>query len=153
MASMFVPGAGLSRRLYHEVVRPILSASFPDLRHAAPLLGLGSEVLGFDDEMSTDHDWRPRIQVLLAKEDKPRRGAEVREALGKDLPQSFAGHPIGYEVHTVRGHVRQELELDVDGVIEPRGPVGSAAARSTCQAKPLWPARTGRCRSSRARPA
>ena len=59
MASMFVPGAGLSRRLYHEVVRPILSARFPDLRHAAPLLGLGSEVLGFDDEMSTDHDWKP----------------------------------------------------------------------------------------------
>lgn len=92
--SMFVPGAELSRRFYSEVVQPILSARFPDLPHSAALLGRGSEVLGFDDEMSTDHDWRPRALVFLAEEDEPRHGAAVREALQRDLPPTFAGHPI-----------------------------------------------------------
>ena len=50
--STFVPGAELSRRLYDEVVHPVLSARFPDLPHTAALLGRGSEVLGFDDARS-----------------------------------------------------------------------------------------------------
>src|SRR6476659_797588 len=118
--SMFVPGAELSRRFYDEVVQPVLSATFPGLPHAAALLGRGSEVLGFDDEMSTDHDWKPRVLVFLAEQDEPRRGAEVREALRGDLPPTFVGHPIHFEVHTVRGYVQQQLELDIDGDIEPR---------------------------------
>src|SRR4051794_30692923 len=77
--STFVPGAELSRRFYDEVVQPILSARFPDLRHAAALLGRGSEVLGFDDEMSSDHDWKPRVLVFLAEQDEPRHSAAVRE--------------------------------------------------------------------------
>ena len=53
----FVSGLELSRQFYHRLVRPILHAEFPGLRHGAALPGRGSEVLGFDDEMSTDHDW------------------------------------------------------------------------------------------------
>jgi hypothetical protein len=118
--SMFVPGAELSRRFYSELVQPVLSARFPDLPHSAALLGRGSEVLGFDDEMSTDHDWKPRALVFLAEKDEPRHGAAVREALQGELPPTFAGHPIHYEIHTVRGYVRQQLELDIDRDIEPR---------------------------------
>ena len=53
----FIPGLELSRRFYIEAVRPILDKYFPSLPHAAALLGYGSEVLGFDDEVSTDHNW------------------------------------------------------------------------------------------------
>ncbi|HLS43922.1 MAG TPA: DUF4037 domain-containing protein [Ornithinicoccus sp.] len=118
--STFVPGAELSGRLYHEVVRPILSARFPGVPHAAALLGRGSEVLGFDDQMSTDHDWKPRVLIFLAEEDELRHGAEVREALERDLPPTFDSHPIGYEIHTVRDYVRRQLDLDLDRDIEPR---------------------------------
>ena len=118
--STFVPGAELSRRLYGEVVQPNLSARFPGLRHAAALLRGGSEVLGFDDQMSTDHDWNPRVLVFLTQEDEPGHGAELRETLRRDLPPAFAGHPTDYAVHTVRGYVRQQLELDIDRDIEPR---------------------------------
>ncbi|HET7196051.1 MAG TPA: DUF4037 domain-containing protein [Nocardioides sp.] len=118
--SKFVSGAELSRRLYEEVVQPVLSARFPDLPHSAALLGRGSEVLGFDDEMSTDHDWKPRVLLFIAEDDEPRHGADVREALQRELPPTFASHPIDYEVHTVRGYLRQQLELDLDRDIEPR---------------------------------
>ena len=52
----FIPGLELSRLFYQEAVRPILDAVFPGLPHSAALLGRGSEVLGFDDAMSTDHN-------------------------------------------------------------------------------------------------
>jgi hypothetical protein len=117
---MFVPGAELSRRFHDEAVQPVLSATFPGVPHSAALLGRGSEVLGFDDEMSTDHDWKPRALIFLAEEDERRLGAEVRAALQRDLPATFAGRPTGHAVHTVRGYLRQQLELDIDHDIEPR---------------------------------
>ncbi len=59
-----VSGLELSRQFYSEAVRPILDARFSSLPHSAALLGRGSEVLGYDDEMSTDHDWKPRPALL-----------------------------------------------------------------------------------------
>jgi len=56
----FIPGLELSRRFYWEAVRPVLDAEFPGLRHSAALIGTGSEVLGFDTPMSSDHHWGPR---------------------------------------------------------------------------------------------
>ena len=53
----FIPGLELSRRFYWEAVRPVLEGSFGGLPHSAALIGPGSETLGFDDEMSTDHGW------------------------------------------------------------------------------------------------
>ena len=53
----FVPGVRLAGEFYAEVVRPLLEVEFPGLPYAAALIGAGSEVLGFDTERSTDHDW------------------------------------------------------------------------------------------------
>ena len=64
----FVPGLELNRRFYEQVVRPLLDASFPSLPYAAALLGPGSETLGFDTEMSTDHDWGARMFIFLREE-------------------------------------------------------------------------------------
>lgn len=52
-----VAGLELSRRLYVEAVEPILTEHLPRLGYAVALVGSGSEVLGFDTERSTDHDW------------------------------------------------------------------------------------------------
>ena len=79
--SAFVPGLELSRQFYGEVVRPVLDARFPDLPHSAALLGRGSEVLGFDDEMSTDHDWKPRVLLFLREDDHARNGVAVSETV------------------------------------------------------------------------
>lgn len=48
---IFMSGLELSRRFFHEAVRPLVTSLFPDLHYAAALLGQGSEVLGFDDEL------------------------------------------------------------------------------------------------------
>ncbi|NIV28224.1 MAG: hypothetical protein GWN58_01560, partial [Anaerolineae bacterium] len=65
----FVPGLELAGLYYREAVRPILQAHYPDLVHSAGLIGPGSEVLGFDDETSTDHSWGPRAVLFLSKEE------------------------------------------------------------------------------------
>ena len=56
------PGLELAARLYEDPVGPKLAG----VPHAAALLGDGSEVLGFDDEVSTDHDFDARLQVFVA---------------------------------------------------------------------------------------
>jgi hypothetical protein len=89
----FIPGAELSRRLYHDAVRPLLSQHFPGLVHSATLIGAGSEVLGFDTQRSTDHDWGPRLQLFLAADELARYGNRVDDMLGERLPATIAGYP------------------------------------------------------------
>jgi hypothetical protein len=118
--SAFVSGQELSRLFYEEVVRPILDATFPGVRHSAALLGRGSEVLGFDDEMSTDHDWKPRVLLFLREGDHARLGEAIREALSHQLPPRFGDQPTDCAILTVRGYVLEHLDFDIDGEIEAR---------------------------------
>lgn len=92
----FMPGLDLSRMLFEDAVEPILSEYFPDLRYAAGLIGSGSEVLGFDTERSTDHDWGPRVVILVA-ESVPRATHDaMRRVLGERMPATIAGYPTRY---------------------------------------------------------
>ena len=56
MKADFIPGLKLSQKYYTELVRPILEDAYPGLPHAAGRIDGGSEVLGFDDPLSVDHD-------------------------------------------------------------------------------------------------
>src|SRR5947209_6106721 len=91
----FIPGLALSRRFYQEAVRPVLDARFPDLRYAAGRIGAGSDVLGFDTEMSTDHDWGPMVELFLRDEDMA-LAHDLRGMLDRQLPESFAGYPVRF---------------------------------------------------------
>src|ERR1700722_2758783 len=119
----FVPGLDLARDFYHAVVAPLLGQEFPRLRYAAALLGPGSEVAGLDSERSTDHDWGPRLQILLTGDDAAGSGeatAGSREGtatlagrlttvLAERLPESFRGYPVRFPV-----------TREADGVPRPR---------------------------------
>ena len=94
----FVPGVRLAGEFYAEAVRPVLEAEFPGLAYAAALIGPGSEVLGFDTERSTDHDWGPRLLVFLEDEDAERLVGAVDEMLGQRLPAAFRGYPVAFGV-------------------------------------------------------
>lgn len=52
-------GLDLSEEFYWEIVRPLIARRFPQLmeKHAAGLIGYGSDVLGYDDVLSRDHEW------------------------------------------------------------------------------------------------
>lgn len=114
----FISGLELSRVFYQEAVRPILDGRFPGLPHSAALLGRGSEVLGFDDELSTDHDWKARVLLFLRDEDHARHGDALGEALRHELPSRFRDHSTDYGVHTLRGYFLGHLAFDIDGTIE-----------------------------------
>ena len=88
-------GIELSRRFYGELVRPWLQGAYPDLRHAAALMDFGSELLGFDDAMSQDHNWGPRVLVFVSESDFADRAEAVVTAFLGVMPESFLGAPIG----------------------------------------------------------
>ena len=91
----------LSRRFYFEAVRPILERRFPDFVHAAALVGHGSEVLGYDDEQSRDHEWGPRVQLFVRE--MPENG--IGDAFAEELPGEFAGFPTHFGPTTEEGTV------------------------------------------------
>jgi Domain of unknown function (DUF4037) len=97
-----VRGLELSRRFYSDAVRPILGEQFPNLDHAAALIGYGSEVLGYDDARSQDHEWGPRVQLFL-REPAPR---ELHRVLAEELPIAFAGFPTNFEPTEEPGTMR-----------------------------------------------
>lgn len=92
----FIPGLELSQLFFIEAVKPAIDAGFPRLPHGAALLGPGSEVLGFDTEMSTDHEWGPRVDIFLHPEDHDRCRDALDELLRERLPPSFRGYSTSF---------------------------------------------------------
>jgi hypothetical protein len=127
----FIPGLELCRLFYIEAVRPILDREFPGLRYSASRIDSGSEVLGFDTEMSTDHDWGPRLLLFLEEEEanhgaSPKFGCRgeslaeaIRETLSQQLPPAFRGYSTSYAPNddgtltldaSVSGTIRHRVE-------------------------------------------
>lgn len=96
----FVPALELNAAFYGEMVASIVEP-WP---HSAGLLGRGSDVLGFDTERSTDHDWGPRLQVFV----DDRNVDEARRAIDENLPSRFRDRPVryGWDSTSVQHHVR-----------------------------------------------
>jgi len=86
----------LSRAFFAECVRPIVAAEFPRIAYSAALIGPGSDVLGLDSVRSTDHDWGPRLQIFLTREDAARFAAALTEILARGLPRAFRGYPTHF---------------------------------------------------------
>ena len=113
----FIPGLELSRRFYWEAVRPVLERSFSGLPHSAALIGPGSETLGFDDEMSTDHGWGPRLQFFLRPDDWEIHAESIDLALRDGLPHSFLGYPTNFSEPNPDDNGVQLLEATESGPV------------------------------------
>lgn len=85
-------GLELSRRYYEDICRPAVEQYLPAHieKMAFGLVGDGSECYGFDDEISRDHDFGPRIMIWITSRDYTDFGIKLQEII-KNLPKKFLG--------------------------------------------------------------
>jgi len=122
LKTIFVKGLDLSEAFFKEIAQPILTTHFPSLCYSAGLFGYGSDVLGFDDALSTDHNWGPRFTLFLPEESFEKRKTQITAAFAADFPYEYEGFSVHFS--TPDGHdkgVRQQEFINqgrVDPLIE-----------------------------------
>lgn len=92
----FVPGVRLSRELYEISVAPAMASLAPQLSYAAAFMGHGSDVLGYDTARSMDHDWGPRLVVLLEEDDHAAWSEALKSYFLVSLPDTIMGFPTRF---------------------------------------------------------
>ncbi len=95
-----IRGLDLSEEFYECVAKESLFGMFTAFKGkmAIGLVGEGSECFGFDDDISTDHDFGPGFCIWLSRDDY--------NLIGKDLQQWYDSLPdtyMGYSRNTVNG--------------------------------------------------
>ena len=73
-------GLELSRAYYEEYGKSMIDTQLAQYKPylAAGLVGEGSECLGFDDELSTDHDFGPAFCLWVPEELYAKAGTEMQ---------------------------------------------------------------------------
>lgn len=89
-------GLELARRYYEEFGRAMIAEHFPyyEGRIAVGLAGSGSDCLGFDDDVSADHDSGAGFCLWLTDDDYENIGFRLAREYSK-LPAEFMGVPKG----------------------------------------------------------
>jgi hypothetical protein len=116
----FLSGLDLSEAFFTEAVAPLLETELPQLRYSCGLIGSGSEVLGFDDQMSSDHHWGPRALLFLSDADRGQIGPRITEFLACSLPREFRGYPTNFTDPDPNDSGTQMLEAKESGPINHR---------------------------------
>ena len=129
-------GLELSRKYFREFGEPMMERDFPEMvgKCAFGLCGEGSECLGYDDEISHDHDFEPGFCIFVPDEVDEKTIFRLERAYAK-LPQEFEGFtrqrlsPVGGRRHGIIktgdffykfvGDRRGELSLIRFATIEP----------------------------------
>lgn len=77
---------------YYEAYGKKMLEEFPEIKDyiAVGLCGFGSDCLGYDDEISRDHDYGPGFCIWLPRDIYRQYGAILQDRYEK-LPQSFRG--------------------------------------------------------------
>ena len=123
-------GRDLARDLFERAARPITDRVLSGTGYVAARLGSGSDVLGFDDERSRDHDLGCRLTVLVDDRHEPLL-AGLDAALDAELPDEVGGWPTRFatswdarvrhkvDLDTVHGFARSRLGFDLRDPLEP----------------------------------
>ena len=121
----FISGLDLCQAFFSQAIEPVMSQTFPQVRYSAALIGSGSEVLGFDTEMSSDHHWGPRAMLFLGREDLVKYKSIIAQTFSERLPRRFQGYPTGYTAADAHDKGVQLLDDSDDGPINHRVEIDS----------------------------
>lgn len=88
-----IKGLDLSEMFYEEVAKEAIVSQFGGYvqRMSIGLVGEGSECFGFDDAISTDHDFGPGFCIWLNRADYEQIGADLQK-LYDTLPKTYKGY-------------------------------------------------------------
>lgn len=87
-----IKGIELSKEFYERIGKPVLEELFPEYmeKAAVGLAGEGSECYGFDDILSTDHDYGPGFCVWLPHKEYEEAGRKMNQIYDA-LPKEYRG--------------------------------------------------------------
>ncbi len=85
-------GLDISKTFYNEYGVKMLEENFSDVldRITVGLVGEGSECFGYDDILSTDHDFEAGFCLFISQQDERKFGFKLERAYAK-LPKEFMG--------------------------------------------------------------
>ncbi len=85
-------GIDICEKFYLEHGKSMLEKEFPEFvsRISVGVCGEGSDCMGFDDEISRDHDFDAGFCLFITKEDEEKIGFKLERAYSK-LPKEFLG--------------------------------------------------------------
>jgi len=109
-------GLEVSKEFISTLLLPLLQEALPDVyeRLSVAVVGTGSDVLGYDDQLSRDHHWGPRANVMYLREDRDRIVGPLHAVLDEKLPDSFQG----FEVHANVGNLTGVCHAAVEDFFE-----------------------------------
>lgn len=116
----FISGLDLSKEFFHKIVKPILDEYIQESSYDAALIGAGSEVLGYDDIVSTDHDWGPRVQIFLQEGIYSSIALKLKEIMSEKLPHSFMGYSTNWGLPDITDNGTRQLIQTKKGKINHR---------------------------------
>ena len=116
--SKFIKGLDLCETFFHEAAKPIIKKHYPTLRFSAGLLGYGSDVLGYDDAVSTDHMWGPRFYLFLEEKDIS-LSSGLLSLFEKELPFEHRGFSVNFSAPAGKKNPMRCAEPITSGRVSP----------------------------------
>lgn len=114
----FIKGLDLCEQFFNEIAKPVLCKHFPALTYTAGLIGYGSDVLGFDDEVSTDHMWGPRFYLFLNEEDIALKD-KILDTFSKEFPYEYKGYSVNFSAPDPNDNGVRHPEFITEGLVSP----------------------------------
>ncbi len=116
--SRFIKGIELCEGFFNDHARKILEENFPNIKYSAGLIGYGSDVLGYDDAVSTDHMWGPRFYLFLREKDMCQKD-DIIQMLSERLPYTYKGYSVNFTKPDPNDHGVQHPQFISEGKVNP----------------------------------
>lgn len=107
----FIPGRKLSRMVSQEL-EPKLRRMFPNTPLTLAFIGAGSDVTGYDSVRSMDHDWGPRITIVV----NDHLVQHIRDRINREIISLLSDTVCGFPTR-FRRHEDGTLFPDTEGTI------------------------------------